>query len=136
LKFENVFHPYAFVHYKAIVVPNFKGEAKLMNNFNDNKGQIRVQGPSISTCILLTNHVITPPPNLSTPKNNSMVMSKLNSFKLKEKIRTNKKLLYNVICHFSNKEGMHFGLSLLLHSLSPLNNCTLSLKKTKIMKLL
>jgi hypothetical protein len=28
-----------------------------------------------------------------------MVMSKLNSFKLKEKLRINKKLLYNVICH-------------------------------------
>jgi hypothetical protein len=32
-----------------------------------------------------------------------MVMSKLNSFKLKENLKTNKKLLYDVICHTSNK---------------------------------
>ncbi len=70
-----------------------------MNNSSDNKGQICVQGPSTTTCTLLMNHVVTPPPNLSTPNNNSMVMSKLNSFKLKEKLRINKKLLYNVICH-------------------------------------
>jgi hypothetical protein len=104
--------------------PNPEGETKLMNNFSDNKGQIYVQGPSTSKCTLLTNHVVTPPPNLSTPNNNYMVMSKLNSLELKEKLRTNKKLLYNVICHISSKEGMHFGLSLLLHPLFPLTNHT------------
>jgi hypothetical protein len=83
-----------------------------MNNSSDNKGQIGVQGPSTTTCTLLTNHIVTPPPNLSTPNKNSMVMSKLISFKLKEKLRINKKLLYNVICHISNKESMHFDLSL------------------------
>ncbi len=34
-----------------------------------------------------------------------------------------------VICHISNKKGMHFSLSLLLHPLSPLNNYTSSLNK-------
>jgi len=74
-----------------------------MNNINDNKGQIHVQGPSITTCTSLINHVLTPSPNLSTLNNDYMVMSKLNSFKLKEKLRTNKNLLYNVI-FLTNKE--------------------------------
>lgn len=56
-----------------------------MNNFSDNKGQIYVQGPSIAKRTLLTNHVVTPPPNLSAPNNDCMVMSKLNSLELKEK---------------------------------------------------
>ncbi len=56
-----------------------------MNNFRDNKGQINVQVPSKTTCTLLINHIITPPPNSSTPNNNYMVMSKLNSFKFKGK---------------------------------------------------
>jgi hypothetical protein len=48
-----------------------------MNEFSNNKGQIHVQRPSTTTCTLLTNHAITPPPNLSA-FNNSMVISKLN----------------------------------------------------------
>ncbi len=65
--------------------PNSKEKIKLMNNFSDNKGQIYVQGPSIAKRTLLTNHVVTPPPNLSAPNNDCMVMSKLNSLELKEK---------------------------------------------------
>ncbi len=64
-----------------------------MNNSSDNKGQICVQGPSTTTCTLLMNHVVTPPPNLSTFNNNSMVMSKLNSFKLKEKFKDKQKVV-------------------------------------------
>ncbi len=56
-----------------------------MNNSKDNKGQINVEVPSRTTCTLLINHIITPPPNSSTPNNNYMVMSKLNSFKFKGK---------------------------------------------------
>ncbi len=97
--------------------PSYKGETKLMNNINDNKGPTHLQRPSTTTCTLLINHAVTPAPNLLIPNNDCMVMSKLNSFKLKEKFKKKQKKnknTYNVI---------FFALSLFLHPLSPLNNC-------------
>jgi hypothetical protein len=71
-----------------------------MNNIHDNKGQIHVQGPS-TTCTLLINHIVTPPPNLSTPNNDYMVISKLNSLKLKEELKQTKK--YCIMSYFQQR---------------------------------
>jgi hypothetical protein len=58
-----------------------------MNNFKNNNGQIHVLRPSTTTCTLLINHIITPPPNSSALNNDCIIMSKLNSFKFKGKIK-------------------------------------------------